>query len=153
VAWGGNWFFLFDGGEELRVADAARWTERALEIKEALRREGVTGEGGAEIDHIEIFGRGEAGQSRNFVLCPGAVYDRSPCGTGTSAKVACLAADGKLQPGEVWRQESIIGSVFEASYEREGERVRPSITGRAWVSGEGTLLLDESDPFRWGIGA
>ena len=85
------------------------------------------------------------------MLCPGKAYDRSPCGTGTSAKLACLAADGKLRPGAVWRQESIIGSVFEASYRRDGERLLPSIRGQAWVCGQGQLILDDSDPFAHGI--
>ena len=107
-----------------------------------------------EVDHVELFGppSDPANHSRNFVLCPGGAYDRSPCGTGTSAKLACLAADGKLAPGEIWRQESIVGSVFEGSVAvtPAGEIV-PTITGRAWVTAEATLLLDPSDPFRCGF--
>ena len=154
VAWGGNWFFLVNSlSEELRVEDAERWTAVATKVREALVREGVTGDGGAEIDHIEIFGPGLAGgDSRSFVLCPGMAYDRSPCGTGTSAKLACLAADAKLAPGAVWRQESIVGSEFQASYRWEGERVAVSITGRAYVNAEAWLVLDPRDPFCWGIG-
>lgn len=153
VAWGGNWFFLVDGlASELRVEEAGRWTAVASSIKAAIERAGVTGENGAEIDHIEIFGPGlSGGDSRNFVLCPGNAYDRSPCGTGTSAKLACLAADGKLKEGEVWRQESIVGSVFEGRFQWDGDRVRPSITGRAWVNAEAWLVLDPRDPFCWGI--
>lgn len=155
VAWGGNWFYLVEGvAERLRVEDAAHWTEVAWKIRRALEREGVTGEGGAEIDHIELFAAGEAGgDSRNFVLCPGGAYDRSPCGTGTSAKLACLAAERKLGPGEAWRQESIVGSEFVGRFEWEGEKIRPVITGRAWVNAEAWLLLDETDPFCWGIRA
>ena len=118
----------------------------------ALHAQGVTGTDGAPIDHVELFADDDEGaDSRNFVLCPGKAYDRSPCGTGTSAKLACLHADGKLRPGELWRQESIVGSVFEGSYRRDGERVLPSIRGKAWVNAQATLLFDESDPFVWGI--
>jgi 4-hydroxyproline epimerase len=153
IAWGGNWFFLVDGlAEKLLVQDAEHWTNITSSIRAALERDGITGENGAEIDHIEIFGPGlSGGDSRNFVLCPGKAYDRSPCGTGTSAKLACLAADGKLKPGEVWKQESIVGSQFEGRFEWEGERVRPSITGRAYVNAECVLVLDPEDPFCWGI--
>ena len=106
-----------------------------------------------EIDHIELFGppTQPGADSRNFVLCPGKAYDRSPCGTGTSAKLACLAADGKLAEGEVWRQESIVGSVFEGSYRRVGDRIIPSIKGSAYVNAEATLILDPRDPFELGI--
>ncbi len=155
IAWGGNWFFLVDGiANELHVRDAEHWTQTTCRIREALEREKITGKDSAEIDHIEIFGPGlSGGNSRNFVLCPGKAYDRSPCGTGTSAKLACLAADGKLLAGENWRQESIVGSHFDASFTWEGDFVRPSITGRAWVNADAWLLLDEEDPFCWGIRA
>jgi 4-hydroxyproline epimerase len=122
-------------------------------IRDALTAAGITGRGGAGIDHIELFSPSPAAgcDSRNFVLCPGGTYDRSPCGTGTSAKLACLAADGKLKPGAVWRQESIIGSVFEASYEVVNGNIVPTIVGRAHVTGEASLNLDPEDPFCWGI--
>ena len=103
------------------------------------------------IDHIELFADDDQADSRNFVLCPGGAYDRSPCGTGTSAKLACLAADGKLQPSQVWRQASIIGSQFEASYAMEGDQLIPTLRGRAFMSAEATLLIDSNDPFGWGI--
>ena len=91
--------------------------------------------------------------SRNFVLCPGGAYDRSPCGTGTSAKLACLAADGKLRPGQRWIQESVIGSRFEASYRPSGPgRIAPRIGGRAFICSEANLYEDPADPFRYGIG-
>ena len=153
IAWGGNWFFLVDDhGQELRPARVEQLTDFAWRIRQALECQGVTGEGGALIDHIELGAPGSGGaHSRNFVLCPGKAYDRSPCGTGTSAKVACLAMDGKLAPGEVWVQESIIGSRFEATYTREGACIRPRITGSAFVTLEGSLLFDERDPCRWGI--
>jgi len=147
VAWGGNWFFLVsDHGQSLELGNVDRLTDVTWRIRQALRTAGVTGAEGAEIDHIELF----AG-NRNFVLCPGKAYDRSPCGTGTSAKLACLAADGKLAPGEIWRAESIVGSVFEGTYQTEGAYIRPTITGRAWISAHGRLILDPSDPFVHGI--
>lgn len=155
IAWGGNWFFLVDDhGCELRLACVEQLTDIAWRIRQTLERDGVTGAGGAHIDHIELCAPGSDGaHSRNFVLCPGKAYDRSPCGTGTSAKVACLAMDGKLAPGEVWVQESVIGSRFEASYapDPEGPHVRPTITGSAFVTLKGTLIFDERDPFRRGI--
>ena len=154
VAWGGNWFFLVqECSESLQVGNVDRLTDITWRIRQALTTHGVTGAEGALIDHIELFGEPEnpAHDSRNFVLCPGRAYDRSPCGTGTSAKLACLAADGKLKPGEVWMQESILGSVFEGSVEPEGDRWIPTITGRAWVNADASLLLETSDPFCWGV--
>lgn len=156
VAWGGNWFFLVsEHGQELELANVDRLTDVAWRIRQALRRAGVTGADGQEIDHIELFGppRNAAADSRNFVLCPGKAYDRSPCGTGTSAKLACLAADGKLKPGQVWRQESIVGSMFEGSVRIEDGQIIPRICGAAYVNAEATLILDPRDPFCMGIGA
>ena len=153
VAWGGNWFFLVNQHREsIELSNVDRLTECAWAIRQALTANGITGDDGAEIDHVELFGPGTDGtDSRNFVLCPGKAYDRSPCGTGTSAKISCLAADGKLAEGEVWRQQSIVGSVFEASYRRQGDRIIPSIRGSAYVNAESTLMLDDQDPFEWGI--
>ncbi|MGS0743887.1 4-hydroxyproline epimerase [Glaciimonas sp. GG7] len=154
VAWGGNWFFLVsEHGLELQSANIEALTDFSWRVRQALERAGVTGDHGALIDHIELFAPSTTTgvDSRNFVLCPGKAYDRSPCGTGTSAKIACLAADGKLAEGDVWRQESIIGSVFDASYRFDGQRILPSIRGRAHVNAQALLLLDESDPFVWGI--
>lgn len=154
VAWGGNWFFLVrEHGETLELANVARLTTVTEAIRAALRSQGITGTDGAEIDHVELFGppHDPQNQSRNFMLCPGGAYDRSPCGTGTSAKLACLAADGKLQPGERWRQESILGSVFAGWYRRDGDRLIPTISGQAYATAEATLLMDENDPFAWGI--
>lgn len=155
VAWGGNWFYLVsDHREELILRNVERLTDVAWRIRQALAANGITGAGGAEIDHVELFGppRDPANHSRNFVLCPGKAYDRSPCGTGTSAKLACLAADGRLRPGDVWRQEGILGTVFEGRCEpADGGRITPTITGTAFVTAETTLLLDPADPFRDGI--
>jgi 4-hydroxyproline epimerase len=125
----------------------------ATRIRHALAERGIVGAGGAEIDHVELFGppRGEGSDSRSFVLCPGLAYDRSPCGTGTSAKVACLAEDGKLREGEIWRQESIIGSVFDASFRRTERGVVPALVGEAFVTARGSVVLDPRDPFRHGI--
>ena len=154
VAWGGTWFFLVrEHRESLELANVARLTAATEAIRAALRAQGITGTAGEEIDHVELFGppRDSRNHSRNFVLCPGGAYDRSPCGTGTSAKLACLAADGKLRPGELWRQESIVGSVLTGSYRTDGDRVLPTISGEAYVTAEATLLIDEADPFAWGI--
>ncbi len=157
VAWGGNWFFLVgDTPEVLRVENAERLVDVTWAIRRALEAEGIRGRtdlNGGVIDHIELFGApvDAKNHSRNFVLCPGKAYDRSPCGTGTSAKIACLAADGKLKPGDIWKQESITGSVFEASFERNGEEIIPIITGRAFVTAEATLILDPNDPLRYGF--
>ncbi|MGE8177395.1 4-hydroxyproline epimerase [Pseudomonas fluorescens] len=155
IAWGGNWFFLIaDHGQRIASDNLEALTAYTWAVREALENQGIRGEDGGEIDHIELFADDPVADSRNFVLCPGKAYDRSPCGTGTSAKLACLAADGKLQPGEVWRQASVIGSQFEASYERlDEQRIIPTIRGRAHMSGENHLLLEEDDPFVWGIGS
>jgi len=152
IAWGGNWFFLVeDHGLPVDLAHLDELDACAKAIRRALESAGITGAHGQEIDHIELFGPSQLGDSRNFVLCPGGAYDRSPCGTGTSAKLACLAADGKLLAGETFRQESIVGSVFEGKYAAEGRGILPTIRGMAYVTGEATLLLDPSDPFRHGI--
>lgn len=156
VAWSGNWFFLTaDSPAELYPRNLDALTAFTAAVRTALETAGITGADGAVIDHIEIHGASpNAGlDGRNFVLCPGMEWDRSPCGTGTSAKLACLAADDALSPGEIWHQESLIGSVFEASYRRSiNGRVLPSITGRAAIVGESRLLFDPTDPFAWGIG-
>jgi 4-hydroxyproline epimerase len=154
VAWGGNWFFLVsDHGQQLELSRVAELTEFTWRIRRALARQGITGAMGAAIDHIELFGppHDGANDSRNFVLCPGGAYDRSPCGTGTSAKLACLAADEKLAAGQVWRQESVLGSVFEGSYCVRDGKIVPRIKGTAYITAETTLLLDSADPFRAGI--
>jgi 4-hydroxyproline epimerase len=154
VAWGGNWFFLVsDHGQDIHPRNRDGLLHCARRIREALERDGVTGEGGALIDHIELFGPpvGPHADSRNYVLCPGLAYDRSPCGTGTSAKLACLHADGKLRPGMTWRQEGIVGSVFEGSIEVEDGLVIPTITGAAHVNADARLILDPADPFCMGI--
>jgi 4-hydroxyproline epimerase len=153
VAWGGNWFFLIgEHGQRVDGSHLAQLTAYTGAVRAALAAQGVTGADGAEIDHIELFADDPVADSRNFVLCPGNAYDRSPCGTGTSAKIACLAADGKLSPGEIWRQASVIGSQFEASYTvGEGGAVVPTIRGRAHMSAEATLLIEPGDPFAWGI--
>jgi len=156
VAWGGNWFFLCaDHGLDLSAPNVAQLTAQSEAIRQALVAAGITGAGGAEIDHIELVGPAHDTRhhGRNFVLCPGMAYDRSPCGTGTSAKLACLAADGDLQPGQVWHQESVIGSVFNAHYQASPEpgRVMPFIHGTAYVTLDATLVFDPQDPFAWGV--
>ncbi len=154
IAWGGNWFFLTnDAPCPIDGAHLQHLTGAAQAMQDALDAQGITGANGERIDHIEIFGPPTPGaDSRSFVLCPGGAYDRSPCGTGTSAKLACLAADGKLAPGVPWVQESVIGSRFEASYQSlEGGRIAPVITGTAFITGETTLIRDPADPFADGI--
>jgi len=153
VAWGGNWFFLVGWDRPIARAHIDELTEASWRIRGALAAAGVTGASGAEIDHVELFGPPTAAgaHAKNFVLCPGKAYDRSPCGTGTCAKLACLAADGALAPGELWVQESIVGTTFEASYQRNGREILPRITGRAHVTGELTLIFDPNDPFAGGI--
>ena len=154
VAWGGNWFFLVkDHSFELSLANLETLTDITWRIRESLVREGITGAGGQEIDHVELFGPSDLSgvDSKNFVLCPGKAYDRSPCGTGTSAKLACLFADGKLAEGEVWRQESIVGSVFEGSVSIIDNAIHPYIKGSAFITAEAELILDVRDPFCMGI--
>ena len=150
IAWGGNWFLLCeDHGEEISFANMEQLTRLSWEIRREVNKTHP------EIDHIELFGppKNPENNSQSFVLCPGGAYDRSPCGTGTSAKLACLFADGKLNVGEIWRQESIIGSVFEGEIARSHPdgSVTPRITGKAFVVAESTLILNEEDPFCWGI--
>jgi 4-hydroxyproline epimerase len=152
VAWGGNWFFLVsDHGQRIASDNIAALTAFTTALRQALAAAGITGRDGAVIDHIELFANDPAADSRSFVLCPGLAYDRSPCGTGTSAKIACLAADRKLAPGQPWRQASVIGSVFEAHYEIDNGQIIPTIRGRAHVMAEATLLIADDDPFGWGI--
>ncbi len=154
VAWGGNWFFLTESPFPLSLAHLSELNRAAQGIRDALARNGIRGVGGAEIDHVEFFGKPESGDadSRNFVYCPGGAYDRSPCGTGTSAKLACLAADDKLQPGDSWVQESIIGSRFVGTYHMTSAgTITPTIMGTAYVYGESRFVLQDGDPFPYGI--
>lgn len=155
VAWGGNWFFLVKNSPVALTGTNIRpLTDLTLKIRDALEKAGVTGKDGAWIDHIELFGPAEdpSAQSRNFVLCPGGAYDRSPCGTGCSAKLACLAADGALAPGEDYLQESVIGSTYKISYQPgPGGGVIPTITGQAFVTSDANLIFNPADPYRAGI--
>jgi len=154
VAWGGNWFFLVEAhGQELALSNVESLTNFTWAVRQALSANRITGAKGKEIDHIELFGPSQQPgvNSKNFVLCPGKAYDRSPCGTGTSAKLACLHADGKLREGQVWKQESIVGSVFEGSITVRDGQVHPSIKGSAFVNADSTLVLDPRDPFCMGI--
>jgi 4-hydroxyproline epimerase len=155
VAWGGNWFFLVKNStEDLSLKNADQLTRVTKQIREALKSNGITGTDGP-VDHVELFSspQDSNNDSRNFVLCPGGAYDRSPCGTGTSAKLACLAADGVLAPGKIWRQESILGSVFAGSYQTQpdSDAIIPTIRGTAFICGESDLILDENDSFCMGI--
>jgi 4-hydroxyproline epimerase len=155
IAYGGNWFFIVHTEEELRLTQVADLTARTEAIMASLAAAGITGEHGARIDHVELSGppgRADA-DSRNFVLCPGGAYDRSPCGTGTSARMATLHARGQLPPGQRWRQESITGSLFTGWLEPDGDLLVPHISGRAWITGESVLRFAGDDPFRAGFTA
>ena len=154
VAWGGNWFFLVEKHPlTLTLEHEEQLTKFTSAIRKALTSSCITGASGAEIDHVELFSPplDPANDSRNFVLCPGNEYDRSPCGTGTSAKMACLAADGKLKPGQLWKQEGILSSVFTGHIATNGGRILPFITGSAYITAESTLVFQPDDPFRNGI--
>jgi len=149
LAWGGNWFCVInEHHQRLELDNIAQLTDYCSRVRQAVADTGFP-----EVDHVALFGPGTTpgASSRNFVLCPGKAYDRSPCGTGTSAKLACLAADGQLAVGTEWVQESIVGSLFRAKHRRQGDKIVPTITGTAYVTGESTLLLDPADPFAWGI--
>ncbi len=156
IAWGGNWFFLADKAPcELSRDNIPQLTDAASRIKRALAEQSIFGADGGEIDHVEFFGPGQSAgaHSQNFVLCPGLAYDRSPCGTGTSAKIACLAESGQLAPGEEWVQESIMGSLFRGSYRLDDDgNVIPSIAGTAYVFADAMLVDQSDDPFRQGFG-
>ena len=157
VAWGGNWFFLIkDQGPKVSPENIEALTDFTWAVRQVLVKNKITGREGGEIDHIEVFGPPDdpgVADSRNFVLCPGREYDRSPCGTGTSAKLACLYADGDLAVDRIWRQASILGTVFEGSVRPlDNGMVIPRISGSAWVNAESTLVVDPLDPFRFGVG-
>lgn len=154
IAWGGNWFYLTKEIPcELNYDNTPQLLKALNAIKNAISKQGIFGKDGAQIDHFEFNGAGsDKADGRNFVLCPNGTYDRSPCGTGTSAKVACLAADGDLQENEVWIQESVIGSCYHASFQNvSGGGVIPTITGKAYVTGETTLIQNAKDPYANGI--
>lgn len=152
IAYGGNWFFLI-GKHNLKIelANLEALTDFTVAVRSALIANKITGKDGAEIDHVELFSPTPNADSRNFVLCPGLEYDRSPCGTGTSAKLACLVADGKLKEGETWRQESLIGSWFEGKVRIDGGQIIPIIRGTAHVTAEIEMIFDDDDPYRFGI--
>ena len=147
VAWGGNWFFLcHDHGMDVSMQNLEALTDFSWRVREQFTANGITG-----VDHVELFASTPEADSKSFVLCPGKAYDRSPCGTGTSAKLACLYGDGKLQVGQVWKQQSVVGSIFEGSVQLDGDKIIPTITGEAYMMAEGVILVDERDPFGKGI--
>ena len=166
IAWGGNWFFLVsEHGQDIAANNVEALTQVCIQIKQALVAGNITGKDGGEIDHIELFADSTEANidSKNFVLCPGAAYDRSPCGTGTSAKLACLAADNKLAPEHLWHQQGVVGSSFTGSYQYATSSqldqtgtypentIIPTICGHAYVCAETRLIVQEADPFKWGI--
>jgi 4-hydroxyproline epimerase len=156
IAYGGNWFFLTHLPDVIIGLDRARDLTRLTQsIQDALRAAGITGANGADIDHIELSAapmRHDA-DARNFVLCSGGEYDRSPCGTGTSAIMAARHRRGQLALGEPWRQESVAGSLFTGwlTAGPNGTLI-PHVRGTAFVTGEATLRFDPRDPFRGGLG-
>lgn len=154
IAWGGNWFFITKQTPlPLDIVNSAALSVYTISIQQALSTAGICGEAGAVIDHVEICAAAPDGSgARNFVMCPGGAYDRSPCGTGTSAKIACLAEDGELQPDELWTQQGILGGTFQGRYRKGARGVMPTITGRAWITSVAQILIEESDPLAWGIG-
>lgn len=156
VVWGGNWFFLVEQNAfvpEVTFENRRDLVRFAMDVKDAIFASGVTGANGAEIDHVEIFGPPTVpgAHGKNFVLCPGLDYDRSPCGTGTSAKMASLYGKGELSEGMLWVQESITGSTFTGFVTIDGDKIIPHISGRAHITASSTLIFDENDPFCWGI--
>lgn len=153
VAWGGNWFYIAASPIPLEPGRIKELTAFAQEVQDDLNRRGIGGDDGRPIDHIELTGPPTASgaMAKNFVLCPGGEFDRCPCGTGTSAKIACLAADGKLAPGEEWVQEGILGTCFSGRYELASGGVLPTISGRAWVTAWGRLVFSEDDPLAGGL--
>jgi 4-hydroxyproline epimerase len=156
IAWGGNWFFLIENqGPPVAFTNLEALLNFTCLVRQELGKQGITGDGGMEIDHIELCGPpGDPARadSRNFMLCPGKAYDRSPCGTGTSAKLACLHADGKLRPGDIWHQAGILDTVFQGTIEELPDgKVIPRVSGRAWVNGESIYHFHPADPFRHGI--
>ena len=160
IAWGGNWFFLISEQENAPSVDQSNishLTEFTTDVMLALANMGITAEDGSAIDHVEVFGppTDDQSDSRNFVLCPGGEYDRSPCGTGTSAKLACLYADGKFTPGEMWRQAGVLNTVFTGSVKPipNSNQIIPTVSGSAWVNGETTIIINAKDPFSTGITA
>ncbi len=153
VAWGGNWFFITEQSPApLDIANEPELTAFTLAVQRSIDRAGIHGDDDGAIDHIEISGYAPDGSTpRNFVMCPGGAYDRSPCGTGTSAKLACLFADGKLREGQTWVQQGILGSAFEGVLRKGNRGVLPRITGQAWVTASGEIIVEQNDPFAWGI--
>lgn len=155
VAWGGNWFFLTSLAEPpLELTNLDELLSATRQIRTELDKLDLLA-GVGHIDHIELSGppSSQETDSRNFVLCPGGEYDRSPCGTGTSAKLAVLHARGELAINQRWRQESVTGGRFEGWLtEVDGELV-PHIRGRAWITAHSTLVFQPDDPFRSGFSA
>ncbi|TQV72397.1 hydroxyproline-2-epimerase [Aliikangiella marina] len=155
VAWGGNWFFLIKAhNQRIGLDNTTRLIDFCSQVRDTLNQQNITGDNGAEIDHIELFAEPtneSLADSQNFVLCPGREYDRSPCGTGTSAKLACLYADGHIKENEVWRQQSIIGSIFEGAVTIRDGQIVPTISGSAFVNMQAEVLFDPNDPFQFGF--
>lgn len=155
IAWGGNWFFLIKNHEQiLSQNNTAQLINYSSKVLTALTEKNITGANGEPIDHVELFASPNdtsVADSQNFVLCPGHEYDRSPCGTGTSAKLACLYQDGEIKPNQIWKQQSIIGSIFEGYIEVINDQIIPFISGEAFITSDSKVIRQNSDPFRDGF--
>ncbi|MDR1439761.1 MAG: proline racemase family protein, partial [Clostridiales bacterium] len=111
-----------------------------------------------KVTHVEFYAPpiNPEATVRNAVVIPPGAIDRSPCGTGTSAKLAVLAANGKLAVGQPFVHESIIGSLFRCEIVGTTTvagipAVVPKVSGSAWVTGIHTFVLDPDDPFPLGF--
>ncbi len=153
IAWGGNWFLLVEEHSlEINIRNIHSLLSISRSIKTTLQKSSIRGIGGAPIDYVALFGMSSTANSRSFVLCPGDAYDRSPCGTATCAKLACLAADNTFEPNMIWHQEGVTGSRFQASYEwGDSSSILPTITSSGYVNGDSFVIIDPEDPFSWGI--
>jgi 4-hydroxyproline epimerase len=165
VAYGGNFYAIvepqpiFNDIADVGVSDLLAWSPRLRTAFNA--RYNIAHPENPVIDkltHVLWTGkpRAEGATARNAVFYGSAALDRSPCGTGTSARMAQLAAKGQLAEGEVFVHESIIGSLFTGHIERRakvGDRdaIIPSIEGWARVTGLNTIFIDDRDPFAHGF--
>jgi 4-hydroxyproline epimerase len=165
VAYGGNFYAIVEPQErysdlsDVDPSDIQRWSPKLRADFNARHR--IAHPQNPAIDrltHVLWTGRAQtnAGSARNAVFYGDKAIDRSPCGTGTSARMAQLAATGRLKEGETFVHESIIGSTFAGRIEgrsRVGDRdaIIPSIEGWARVTGFNTIVIDDRDPFAHGF--
>jgi len=166
IAYGGNFYAIVEAqanyrdlaelsaGDLLRLSPVLR--QRVNEAIELVHPEDETIRG---VSHVMWTGRpseGSGAQARNAVFYGDKAIDRSPCGTGTSARMAQLAARGELKVGDAFVHESIIGSLFNGRVEAETrvgnhEAIVPSIEGWARITGFNTIFIDDRDPYAHGF--